>query len=152
LTTVFAEHVARASGYPAREGVDGERVVAGRVYVAPGGRHMEVAGSGAHARIVIHDGAALNFCKPAVDPLFASAARVWAAGTLAVVLTGMGSDGLQGAREIVAAGGNVIAQDEATSVIWGMPGSVARAGLCTAILPLDSIAGQIDQLYLGEVA
>jgi two-component system chemotaxis response regulator CheB len=113
---------------------------------------MEVAGTGANARIVLHDGAAMNFCKPAVDPLFSSAAAVWGAGALAVVLTGMGSDGLQGARDIAAAGGNVIAQDEATSVVWGMPGSVARAGVCTAILPIDAIAAQIDQLYLGEVA
>jgi two-component system, chemotaxis family, protein-glutamate methylesterase/glutaminase len=69
-----------------------------------------------------------------------------------VLLTGMGTDGLLGAREIAAAGGNVIAQDEATSVVWGMPGSIARAGLCTAVLPIDAIAAQIDRLYLGEVA
>jgi two-component system chemotaxis response regulator CheB len=152
FTTVLAEQLARTSGIPAREGIDGEPVHPGRIYVAPGGRHMEVAGTGANARIVLHDGAAMNFCKPAVDPLFSSAAAVWGAGALAVVLTGMGSDGLQGARDIAAAGGNVIAQDEATSVVWGMPGSVARAGVCTAILPIDAIAAQIDQLYLGEVA
>jgi two-component system chemotaxis response regulator CheB len=152
FTTVLAEQLARTSGIPAREGVDGEPVLPGRIYVAPGGRHMEVTRADARARILVHDGAALNFCRPAVDPLFASAAQVWGSGALGVVLTGMGQDGVAGARAIAAAGGNVIAQDEATSVVWGMPGQVARAGLCTAILPIDAIAAEIDQLYLGEVA
>lgn len=152
FTTVLAEQLARTSGLPAREGIDGEPALPGRIYVAPGGRHMEVARVETQARIVVHDGPALNFCKPAVDPLFSSAARVFGAGALALVLTGMGSDGLKGARDIAEASGNVIAQDERTSVVWGMPGSVARAGLCTAILPIDAIAAHIDQLYLGEVA
>jgi two-component system chemotaxis response regulator CheB len=100
-------------------------------------------------RIALGDDAPINFCKPAVDALFTSAASVWGAATLALVLTGMGADGTHGAADIVAAGGSVIAQDEATSVVWGMPRSVALAGLCSAVLPLDQIAPKIVRLFLG---
>src|SRR6202043_3390342 len=115
FTTILAEHLARASHRPAREAVDGEIVKAGQIYLAPGGRHMRVARHGAEAFIVLDDGAPVNFCKPAVDPLFASAIDVWQNAILAVVLTGMGSDGMRGGKEIVAAGGSGIAQDEASS-------------------------------------
>jgi two-component system chemotaxis response regulator CheB len=91
----------------------------------------------------------VNFCKPSVDPLFSSAAEVWGAKCLAVVLTGMGSDGARGAGDIVAAGGAVIAQDEASSVVWGMPGAVAHAGLCAAVLPLDQIAPRVVRVFSG---
>ena len=101
--------------------MDSETVKPGHIYLAPGGRHMRVAKKGAGAVIVLDDGPAVNFCKPAVDPLFTSAIDVWQGGVLAVILTGMGSDGMRGGKEIVAAGGNVIAQDEASSVVWGMP-------------------------------
>ena len=100
--------------------------------------------------IALDDGPLVNFCKPAVDPLFASAAEVWGARNLALVLTGMGSDGTARRGRLVAAGGSVIAQDEATSVVWGMPGSVAKAGLCSAVLPLDQIAPKIVRLFLGR--
>jgi two-component system chemotaxis response regulator CheB len=99
--------------------------------------------------IALDDGPPINFCKPAVDPLFSSAAEVWGTWTLAVVLTGMGSDGAHGAADIAAAGGAIIAQDEATSVVWGMPGAVARAGLCSAVLPLDQIAPKVIRLFSG---
>jgi two-component system, chemotaxis family, protein-glutamate methylesterase/glutaminase len=92
----------------------------------------------------------VNFCKPAVDPLFETAAEVWGGKNLAVVLTGMGSDGTRGAATVVAAGGAVIAQDEETSVVWGMPGSVAHAGLCAAVLPIDQIAPKVVRLFAGE--
>jgi two-component system chemotaxis response regulator CheB len=150
FTTVLAEHLTQASHRPAREGTDGEPVVAGTVYVAPGGRHMRVARRNGQPTIALDDGELVNFCKPAVDPLFASAAEVWGGGTLALVLTGMGVDGTRGAADIVAAGGSVIAQDEATSVVWGMPGSVARAGLCAAVLPLDGIAAKIVRVFSGD--
>ena len=122
FTTILAEHLARASRRPAREAVDGEIVKAGRIYLAPGGRHMRVARRGADAAIALDDGPPVNFCKPAVDPLFASAIEVWQGGVLAVVLTGMGSDGMRGGKDIVAAGGNVIAQDEATECGLGHAG------------------------------
>jgi two-component system chemotaxis response regulator CheB len=149
FTTILAEHLARASHRPAQEGVDGELVKPGRIYLAPGGRHMRVVRQGAHAAIALDDGPPVNFCKPAVDPLFASAIDVWQGGILAVVLTGMGSDGMRGGKEIVAAGGSVIAQDEATSVVWGMPGAATHAGICAAVLPLNQIAAKLIQLFAG---
>lgn len=149
FTTILAEHLARASGRPAHEAVDGEPIKAGRIYLAPGGRHMRVARSGANPVIALDDGPQVNFCKPAVDPLFSSAVELWQAGILAVVLTGMGSDGAQGGKAIVAAGGNIIAQDEATSVVWGMPGAVANAGVCAAVLPLDQIAPKVVRVFSG---
>jgi two-component system chemotaxis response regulator CheB len=149
FTTILAEHLARASHRPAREGVDGEIIKPGRIYLAPGGRHMRVVPQGAHAAIALDDGPPVNFCKPAVDPLFASAIDVWQGAILAVVLTGMGSDGMRGGKEIVAAGGSVIAQDEATSVVWGMPGAATHAGICAAVLPLGQIAPKLIQLFAG---
>ncbi len=150
FTTIMSEHLARVSGRPAHEPSDGEPILAGHIYVAPGGRHMRVARIGGTAVAQIDNGPPINFCKPAVDPLFTSAAKVWGGWNLAVVLTGMGSDGTDGAAEIAAAGGNVLAQDEATSVVWGMPGSVAHAGLCAAVLPLERIAGKIARLFCGD--
>jgi two-component system chemotaxis response regulator CheB len=149
FTTILAEHLTRASGRPAHEAIDGEPIKAGTIYLAPGGRHMRVARSAAGPVIALDDGPQVNFCKPAVDPLFLSAADIWQGGILAVVLTGMGSDGAQGGKAIVAAGGNVIAQDEATSVVWGMPGAVANAGICAAVLPLDQIASKVVRVFSG---
>ena len=111
---------------------------------------MRVARHGADVSIVLDNGPPVNFCKPAVDPLFSSAIEVWQGATLAVLLTGMGSDGTRGGKEIVAAGGSVIAQDEASSVVWGMPGAAANAGICSAILPLNQIAPKIVRLFAGE--
>jgi two-component system chemotaxis response regulator CheB len=150
FTAVLAEHLARVSKFPVREAVDGEEVNAGAIYLAPGGKHMKVARRDGTAVIAIDDGPMVNFCKPAVDPLFSSAAEVWGGKVLALVLTGMGSDGLAGAKEIVAAGGHVIAQDEETSVVWGMPGQVTNAGLCSAVLPLPEIGGRVTRLFTGE--
>lgn len=150
FTTILAEHLSLASGRLAREPVDGETLGPGTIYVAPGGRHMQVARRNAMPVIRLDDGPPVNFCKPAVDPLFTSGCQVWGAATLAVILTGMGHDGTEGARAIVAAGGAVIAQDEATSVVWGMPGSAANAGLCSAVLPLDQIATKIIRQFSGE--
>jgi two-component system, chemotaxis family, protein-glutamate methylesterase/glutaminase len=150
FTTILAEHLARASHRPAREAIDGEAVKAGQIYLAPGGRHMRVARHGAEAVIALDDGPPVNFCKPAVDPLFISAIDVWQGAILAVVLTGMGSDGMRGGKDIVAAGGSVIAQDEASSVVWGMPGAAANAGICAAVLPLGQIAPKLVRLFSGD--
>ena len=149
FTTVLAEHLSRAGGRGAHEADHGEPVLAGGIYVAPGGRHMRVVREPDGIKIALGDDAPINFCKPAVDALFASAATVWGAATLAVILTGMGADGTHGAADIVAAGGSVIAQDEATSVVWGMPRAAAQAGLCSAVLPLDEIAPKIIRLFSG---
>jgi two-component system, chemotaxis family, protein-glutamate methylesterase/glutaminase len=150
FTTILAEHLARAGQRPAHEAIDGEIVKAGQIYLAPGGRHMRVTRHGTDAVIALDDGAPVNFCKPAVDPLFTSAIDVWQGGILAVVLTGMGSDGMRGGKEIVAAGGSVIAQDEASSVVWGMPGAAANAGICAAVLPLGQIGSKLVRLFSGD--
>ena len=150
FTTILAEHLARSSRRPAAEAVDGEPVKPGRIYLAPGGKHMRVARSGADTVIALDDGPAVNFCKPAVDPLFTSAIDVWHGGILSVILTGMGSDGMRGGKDIVAAGGNVIAQDEASSVVWGMPGAAANAGICAAILPLNQIGAKVNRMFAGD--
>jgi two-component system chemotaxis response regulator CheB len=150
FTTILAEHLARTSRRPAHEAVDGETVKAGQIYLAPGGRHMRVVKHGMDAQIALDDGPAVNFCKPAVDPLFMSAIEVWQGAIMSVILTGMGSDGMRGGKEIVAAGGSVIAQDEATSVVWGMPGAAANAGICAAVLPLNQIAPKLVRLFSGD--
>jgi two-component system, chemotaxis family, protein-glutamate methylesterase/glutaminase len=150
FTAVLAEHLSRASGRGAHEAEHGEPVLAGGIYLAPGARHMRVVRDGDGIKIVLGDDPPVNFCKPAVDPLFSSAADVWGPALLALVLTGMGNDGTRGAADIVTAGGSVIAQDEATSVVWGMPRSVAQAGLCSAVLPLSHIAPKILGLFSGD--
>jgi len=152
FTAILAEHIARAAKCTVREAKDGEEINAGTVYLAPGGKHMSVTRRDGVAVIAVGDGPLVNFCKPAVDPLFSSAAALWGSKVLALVLTGMGADGLAGAKEIVAAGGHVLAQDEATSVVWGMPGQVAHAGLCSAVLPLPEIAPKLVRLFMGERA
>lgn len=150
FTTILAEHLARSANRPTREAADGEEINAGTIYLAPGGKHMTVTRRNGVAVISIVDGPLVNFCKPAVDPLFSSAADVWGPAALALVLTGMGSDGLFGAQAIAAAGGHVLAQDEASSVVWGMPGQVAQNGLCSAVLPLDQIAPRLTRIFAGE--
>lgn len=149
FTTILAEHLARSAARPAHEGVHGEALTPGTLYVAPGGRHMLVERKGDAARIVIDESPPVNFCRPSVDPLFASAAAAFGAGTLAVILTGMGCDGAAGAAQIAAAGGSVIAQDEATSVVWGMPGAAAESGVCSGVLPLEAIGPKLVELAGG---
>lgn len=155
FTAVFAEHLGARTGLPAAEGKADERLQPGRIYVAPGGRHMGLAaGPGGRGDIVIRldDGPVVNFCRPAVDVLFRDAAAMFGASALAVVLTGMGSDGTGGARALTEAGAPVLAQDEATSTVWGMPGSVAKAGLAQAILPLGDIGAALRNLLMGQGA
>jgi two-component system, chemotaxis family, protein-glutamate methylesterase/glutaminase len=149
FTTILAEHLARSSHRPVAEAVDGQIVKPGRIYLAPGGRHMKVVRHNADVTIVLDDGPPVNFCKPAVDPLFTSAVDIWQGSTLAVILTGMGSDGMRGGKNVVTAGGSVIAQDEATSVVWGMPGAATNAGICAAVLPLNQIGPKLVQLFSG---
>src|SRR5258708_190299 len=152
FTTILAEHLTRVGVKPVHEAVDGEPVLAGHIYLAPGGRHMKVARRDGTAVIVLDDGEPVHYCKPAVDPLFASAAEVWGSWNLALILTGMGSDGATGAAEVVKAGGSVIAQDEASSVVWGMPGAAVSAGVCSAVLAREQIAPKVSRLFLGARA
>ncbi|RKE67590.1 two-component system chemotaxis response regulator CheB [Pseudorhodoplanes sinuspersici] len=152
FTSILAEHLARATGRPAQEAEDGEPICAGHIYIAPGHRHFRVARTNGQPVAILDDAPPVHFCKPAVDILFSSAAEVWGAWVLGLVLTGMGTDGTGGAADIVASGGSIIAQDEATSIVWGMPGSVAQAGLCSSILPLNEIAPAITHIFTGRRA
>ncbi len=139
FTRILAEHIQQQTGIKACEGEDGMPLVAGRVHIAPGGFHMLIDRRGPTAVLKIDDGPMENFCRPAVDPMLRSAVKVFGNRLMTVILTGMGSDGMLGAREVVAAGGRVVAQDAASSVVWGMPGAVALDGTCSAVLPLDEI-------------
>jgi len=147
--SILADHITKLGGLPCREAREGERIERGQIYLAPGDRHLQVKGERAAARIALSDGPPENFCRPAVDPMFRSVAEVYGGRAIAVVLTGMGHDGLAGAREIVARGGVVLAQDEATSVVWGMPGAVAQAELASAVLPVDRIGPKLLALSSG---
>jgi two-component system chemotaxis response regulator CheB len=152
FTAAFAEQIRVQSGVMAREAEQGEKLVPGRIYVAPGGRHMGLARGEAQPTIRLDDGPPVNFCRPAVDVLFRDAAAVFGASALAVVLTGMGSDGTHGAQALVDAGAPVLVQDEASSTVWGMPGSIAKAGLANEILPLERIAPALKMALTGSSA
>jgi two-component system, chemotaxis family, protein-glutamate methylesterase/glutaminase len=149
FTAILAERLERATGRETREGRDGERAKPGTVYVAPGDHHMTVRGFDAPT-LHIGDEPPVNFCRPAVDPMFASVAVSYGAAALGVVLTGLGHDGAAGARAIAEAGGSVIAQDEASSAVWGMPGAAASVGACAALLPPREIAETAAKLLRGE--
>lgn len=144
FTRILAEHLDRKTAWSCREAADGDALVPGEVLVAPGGFHMLVkVVDGGHV-VTMNQDPPENFCRPAVDPMFRSVAGVFGGHVLAIILTGMGTDGTQGAKVIIEKGGTVIAQDEETSVVWGMPGSAAAAGTCSAVLPLPGIAGYVE--------
>ncbi|WP_242448343.1 chemotaxis response regulator protein-glutamate methylesterase [Cellulomonas sp. WB94] len=129
-----------------------EELVPGHVYIAPGDRHLELRRSGAGVRTVLTDSPPVNFCRPSVDVLFRSAVGVLGGDLLAVVLTGMGADGRTGCEAVVSAGGTVVVQDEATSVVWGMPGAVASAGLAHRVLPIADVPHTVEALVRGSLA
>jgi two-component system, chemotaxis family, protein-glutamate methylesterase/glutaminase len=139
FTTLLAEHVSRHCGIVAVEAKNGMMLEGGRAYIAPGNFHMTVNPTGDRHVLQLNQDPPENYCRPAVDPMMRSVARNFGSAVLAIILTGMGQDGLEGCRAVVQAGGTLIAQDEATSVVWGMPGAVALAGLCNAVLPLGEI-------------
>lgn len=146
FTAALGEHLSRAAGVTAREARDNEPLAGGVVYIAPGGRHMSVAKGAGGVVVKLEDGPAVNFCKPSVDPMFRSASKIYGAGLVAVVLTGMGSDGATAVKAVADAGGRVLAQDEATSVVWGMPGAAAATGVCAAILPLREMGPRVIRM------
>lgn len=143
FTKHFAERLTRESNIPVEEGEEGIALLPGRAWVAPGGRHMVVRRDGAGFRLHLHDEPPVWSCRPAVDVLFESVAAAFLNHALAVVMTGMGEDGRLGAMAIRNAGGSVIIQDEKSSVVWGMAGAVANAGIADAILPLDELGDEI---------
>ncbi len=146
FTAILAEHITKLGGIPCAEAIDGESLKPGRAYLAPGDRHLVLEGFGDSLVARLSDTPPENFCRPAVDPMLRSLVAALGGRVLAVMLTGMGHDGLDATRGLVAAGGQMIAQDEATSVVWGMPGAVAQAGLAMAVLPLPKIAAKILEL------
>ncbi|CUW38320.1 Chemotaxis response regulator protein-glutamate methylesterase 1(CheY-like superfamily,10-125;Signal transduction response regulator, chemotaxis, protein-glutamate methylesterase,187-380) [Magnetospirillum sp. XM-1] len=146
FTTILAEHISRVSGWNAHEAVDGEVITSGRVYIAPGDFHMVVETKGTDKVLRLNKNPPENFCRPAVDPMLRSIAAAYGKRVLTCILTGMGADGMKGGQAVVASGGTVIAQDEASSVVWGMPGAAATAGICSAVLPLPEIAPWIMKL------
>jgi two-component system, chemotaxis family, protein-glutamate methylesterase/glutaminase len=139
FTRMFAERLDRTSQLTVVEAAAGMTLHAGNVYIAPGDFHLEIQRSGTAVTTLLSSGPPENFCRPAVDVLFRSVNKVYGNATLGVVLTGMGHDGRRGAEALVASGAEIVVPDEATSVVWGMPGAVATAGLATAVLPLDEI-------------
>lgn len=139
FTALLAEQLTRAGDRPCAEAKDGEPILGGRCYVAPGGWHMVVDRQGALPVLRLNQEPPESFCRPAVDPMLRTAAHVFGTGLLATVLTGMGSDGAKGCEAVARAGGRFIVQDEASSVVWGMPGAAAATGLAESILPLNEI-------------
>ena len=163
FTPILAEHITRLGGLPCAEAKDGEPLLPGQIYLAPGDKHLIIERDGAPlggrppngqrapmggavARARLSSDPPENFCRPAVDPMLRSAAGVCDGRVLVTMLTGMGHDGLAGTRRVVETGGAAIAQDEATSVVWGMPGAIAQAGLCHAVLPLPRIAQKLLEM------
>jgi two-component system, chemotaxis family, protein-glutamate methylesterase/glutaminase len=143
FTKLFAQRLDGKCSLDVREAQSGDVVRPGQVLVAPGGHHMTLRRQGDVVRVLLDQGTPENFCRPAVDPLFRSVGDLYGGRTLALVLTGMGQDGLRGCDRVHAAGGQVVVQDERTSVVWGMPGAVAGAGLAHRVLPLRDIAPDI---------
>jgi two-component system chemotaxis response regulator CheB len=143
FTMLLAKRLAAKCALPVRECHPGDLLGPSCVWIAPGDYHMVVQQHENRMRLATHQGPRENFCRPSVDVLFRSVAAVYGAGSLGVILTGMGQDGLKGCEALSAAGASIIVQDEASSVVWGMPGFVARAGLAEKILPIDQICGEI---------
>lgn len=151
FTRQFAERLDGRCAVKVSEAVHGTGLTPGHVLLAPGGFHMRIRKVGGRAVAFMDEGTPENYCRPAVDVLFRSVVEAYGGRVLGVVLTGMGSDGARGAGDIVAAGGAVLAQDEATSVVWGMPGAVAAAGLASALLPLKDVAPAVlTRLAVGR--
>jgi two-component system chemotaxis response regulator CheB len=143
FTRQLAARLDRGTGGTVIEAAGGEELRPGHIYIAPGDYHLELQRSASGARTVLTQGPPVNFCRPSVDVMFRSAVRAFGGDLLAVVLTGMGSDGRAACEDVVAAGGTVFAQDERSSVVWGMPGAVSTAGLAHRVIPLDQVAQNI---------
>ena len=145
FTRLLAERLDKQSAISVCEGEPGKTLEPGKAWIAPGNFHMTVARKGAGVQLATNQNPPENSCRPAVDVLFRSVADIFGANTLAVVLTGMGADGVLGSQIVREHGGCVYVQDEATSVVWGMPGQTAAAGAADRILPLREIAGEVDR-------
>ncbi len=149
FTTILAEHISRQCSVTCVEARDGMELEGGVYYIAPGDYHMLPVKRIGRTVLTLNQDPHENFCRPAVDPMLRAASAIYGNKLLTVILTGMGQDGWKGSEAAVAAGGAVIAQDEASSVVWGMPAAVARAGLCSAVLPLNDIGGSVRRIAQG---
>jgi two-component system chemotaxis response regulator CheB len=143
FTRLLAERLHATCRLPVAEASQGDRVESGKILIAPGDFHLKVASDGVGARVCLDQSPQQNSCRPAVDALFASIGEVYRGAAIAVVLTGMGQDGLRGSEILKAQGATILAQDEASSVVWGMPGAVVNAGLADRVLPLNQVAPEI---------
>jgi two-component system chemotaxis response regulator CheB len=154
FTRMLAQRLDSTCHLQVSEAVDGDAVVPGRALMAPGGRHMTIEKTRDGNVVRLNDDPPENFCRPAVDVLFRSVAKVYADRSLALVLTGMGRDGASGAEMISRLGGEIVVQDEATSVVWGMPGAVAQAGVADRVVPLPQIGAELMGLlaFQGRAA
>jgi two-component system chemotaxis response regulator CheB len=149
FTAILAEHIQNATKRACKEAVSGEPLVSGQIYVAPGDYHMTIVAEGSNRVLRLNQEPPENFCRPAVDPMFRSIAKIYGNAALAVILTGMGTDGREGGRVLVDAGGTLVCQDEASSVVWGMPGAAATAGLAAAVVSLDQMPATISRFIKG---
>ncbi len=146
FTPILAAHITRLGRMPCVEATEGALLQAGHILLAPGDRHLHLRREGAQIIAHLSDDPAEHFCRPSVNPMLRSAAEALDGRVLVVMLTGMGSDGLEGTRAVVDQGGAALAQDEATSVVWGMPGAIAREGLAHAVLPLAQLAPKVTAM------
>ena len=143
FTKLLAERLSEKANIPITEAQPGDVLEAGRAWIAPGDYHMTVRRAGTRVTIETNQGPQENSCRPSADVLFRSVAQAYGANTLGVVMTGMGQDGLRGCEAIRGRGGRILVQDEASSVVWGMPGFVARAGLAHRQVPLNELGTEI---------
>ncbi len=150
FTKILAGHLTKATGLNCSEATDGMILEGGRVYIAPGEYHMVVSKEDDRYYLRLNQEAPENFCRPSVNPMFKSLTQEFGASVLGVILTGMGHDGLEGSKIIVDGGGTIIAQDEETSVVWGMPGAVSEAGICSAVMPIDQLASKAQRIVQGD--
>jgi len=149
FTRILGEHISKATDWECAEGKDGDVIQPNKAYLAPGDFHMEVVESPKGPTLRMNQNPPENFCRPAVDPMLRSVVKIYGSKVLTAILTGMGADGLKGGERVIEEGGTVIAQDEATSVIWGMPGAVAAAGICSAVQPIEKLGAYIMD-FMGK--
>lgn len=150
FTSQLANHITESCGLICQEGTEGCMIEAGKAYLAPGGYHMELRQSNDGVRIHLTENEPENYCRPSVEPMIRSLFPIYGSRILATILTGMGNDGIYSCKQLVEKeGGHVIAQDEETSVVWGMPRAVAKEGICSAILPLNQIPSWINTVVKG---
>ena len=152
FTAILAEHISRIGSMRCTEAEHGQILERGAIYLAPGDRHLCIDSANGQFRARLTDDPPENYCRPSLDPMLRSANAATGGRLLVAMLTGMGHDGLAGTSAVIDAGGTALAQDEATSVVWGMPGAIAQAGLCHAVLPIDRMAAKIREILQAGAA